>query len=195
MKADNTRQPEHPLVKITGVDTVGKSTLAGAFTGAGYRIHHSPYHPRMPELADHYRALLRRCRASRDRWILDRGFVTEHVYGPVLRGRSRLSRNAFDRITDLFGEAGGLVIYLYEDEALLRERLRASVERYPRHQLVLDNLPDLLRRYDAVIVRLSHRVPLVSARASARPPGELPLAVAAAIGQLEPPQRSTGGDR
>ncbi|MFF1342085.1 hypothetical protein ACFVYT_30055 [Streptomyces sp. NPDC058290] len=66
---------------LEGCDGAGKSTLAALFAARhGFTVIHSP---RTPDLTARYLA-------QGGRLILDRSFISELVYGPLLRGASRI---------------------------------------------------------------------------------------------------------
>ena len=155
----NRTTPHWPwrLILVTGIDTAGKSTAAQACRRCGYHVVHSPYHPEMVDVTGHYRSLLETAAP----WtVFDRGFITEHVYGPVLRGRSRLQERQFQELVDLSARRQGAVLYLEEPDAVLLPRLEASLGRFHRHRLTLAHLGALRRRYEEVLASMEPVMPV-----------------------------------
>jgi hypothetical protein len=122
-----------------------------------------------------------------DRWVIEHtgvgtawvaarrdGGDIRIIGGPVLRGGSRLSSEQFDELLAMLAAANGVVVYLFEDEEVLRDRLSMSLHQYPRHALVMDNLTALLEQYDKVIGYIETMLPVIAVHSSASPPGVLP---------------------
>ena len=79
----------YPVIILDGCDGTGKTTLAEALREQrGYTVTHSGRTPDGTDLADRYRQLL----AMPGRIVLDRSFISELVYGPLLHDRSRLTQ-------------------------------------------------------------------------------------------------------
>ncbi|RSN69765.1 hypothetical protein [Actinomadura sp. WAC 06369] len=78
----------HEVIVLEGCDGVGTTTLATKLAQHhGFQLVHATRTPDGVDLAERYRTIL----AIPGRIILDRCFISELVYGPLLHGRSRLT--------------------------------------------------------------------------------------------------------
>jgi thymidylate kinase len=111
---------EHHTLVLEGCDGVGKSTLAAHLaTHSGFTVVHSPRTPDHLDLASRYRSLLQ----EPGRILFDRCFLSELVYGPLHRGRSRISfSQAIDLCESVIARSGQL-IHLTAPPALVHQRL------------------------------------------------------------------------
>jgi len=98
---DAQRFPEKQIVIFEGCDCTGKTTAAKAYaaaTGADY-IHNGPYLGKTgSELFNVYFNQMEFSRLNDIPVVIDRCWVSENIYGRVLRGGSRLSP---DQTTEL----------------------------------------------------------------------------------------------
>ncbi|MFE6101262.1 hypothetical protein ACFVQ4_14975 [Streptomyces laurentii] len=110
----------HRTLVLEGPDGVGKSTLAERLSARhGFRVVHSPRTPDHLDLATRYRQIL----GSPGPILFDRCFVSELVYGPLHRGRSRITwSDALDLAESVIGRAG-LFLHLTAPETVIRQRL------------------------------------------------------------------------
>lgn len=129
---------------IEGVDGTGKSTLAKRFVELDYKLIHCRYRPHRSGIMGYYRDLLS---SNRGKVVFDRSFISEAVYGPVLRGSSRIKEADFISLCEeYFRENDSMVIYVVEELDTIRRRLSPDVDG--EHSAVLRNLPQLFRAYD-----------------------------------------------
>ncbi len=102
----------YQVIVLEGCDGVGKTTLAEALAAQhGYTVIHSGRTPDGTDLADHYGTIL----ALPGRLVLDRSFISELVYGPLDRGRSRLSLPAAVTLTRRVAKRSGVLISAYHN--------------------------------------------------------------------------------
>ena len=101
------------LIILEGVGGAGKSTLAKALRRRGYRTIHCGFDETTTNLEAFYRDMLTSLAAPT---VLDRSFISELVYGPVLRGRSRLAR--IIRKGSDFGSQDGVIVSRTKDRTL-----------------------------------------------------------------------------
>jgi thymidylate kinase len=111
---------EYPILVIDGCDGTGKTTLAQALRESHrYAVIHSARTPDGIDLVDRYRQLL-----ANQRIVLDRSFISELVYGPLLHGQSRISvEAAADLARDVAGK-GGALVHLTGSPQAIAVRLR-----------------------------------------------------------------------
>ncbi len=98
--------------------------------------------------------------------VFDRSFLAEMVYGPVLRGGSRLSTQQIESLLECLAQKNVAVLYLYEPQEILAHRLHETIET---HQHVLDHLPELLIAYERCLQIVTRYVPMHTIRPSLLP--------------------------
>jgi thymidylate kinase len=110
----------HDTLVLEGPDGVGKSTLAERLSARyGFQVVHSPQTPDHLDLADRYRSLL----DGAGRILFDRCFVSELVYGPLYRGRSRITWSQAIDLAESVIARTGLIVHLTAPPAVIRRRL------------------------------------------------------------------------
>lgn len=98
--------------------------------------------------------------------VFDRSFLAEMVYGPVLRGGSRLSIQQIESLLECLAQKNVAVLYLYEPQEILARRLYETIET---HRFVLDHLPELLMAYERCLQIVTRYVPTHTIRPSLLP--------------------------
>jgi thymidylate kinase len=145
----------HPCnVILEGLDQAGKSTIAALFSARGYHVVHSPYNPHHQDIHLHYFTLIQ---TSARPVIFDRSFLAEVVYGPILRGVSRLLPAAFQELLGLLVEGDFVILYIREDVAVIRARL---LQTQAEHAPVLVHLAELVQAYDRCMESVKAFVPV-----------------------------------
>ena len=109
---------------IEGMDGVGKSTLAKLLTQIGFKTKHSDYHISVDNLFDLYDNLLDETSTSTKRNVFDRFFMSEMVYGKILRRKSRLNGIEVDLLFKKLKDQGSMLIYLYAPLDILLKRIQ-----------------------------------------------------------------------
>jgi predicted ATPase len=100
---------EYDLIVLEGCDGAGKTTMADALAAHhGYAIVHATRTPEGIDLVAKYSAIL----ARPGPLVLDRSFVSELVYGPLERGRSRLTISDAAHLAAAVAERGGILVHL-----------------------------------------------------------------------------------
>ncbi|MGJ5894310.1 hypothetical protein DF268_24105 [Streptomyces sp. V2] len=145
----------HRTVVLEGGDGVGKSTLAELLvTEHDFTRVHSPRTPDHQDLTGRYRDLL----ARPGRLVLDRSFVSELVYGPLYRARSRLTWDQALELADLVTTRDGLFVHLTAPAAIVHDRLTARDGHAPN----LDTITELAHAYQHVFRTLAGHVPVLT---------------------------------
>jgi thymidylate kinase len=100
------------LVILEGPDGGGKSTLAKKFVEQfGARIcRHGPYIGDA-EIASHYQWSLMRAIHGKRLIVMDRSWLSEFVYGPIMRGMNRITQLERRAIEKMFRRANGIVVW------------------------------------------------------------------------------------
>lgn len=148
-----------PGVLIEGVDGAGKSYFADLLRAVGYQSSHSPYRAG-DGLFDRYKEMILNSRLPA---VMDRTFISEFVYGRVVRGESRVSLDECVELLKLLATRGFVAFHLEEDMDLLAER-RPSAEDG-------SNRSALLKEYRAFFEKVRDVLPVYSVRPSQLAPG------------------------
>ncbi|MFE9424304.1 hypothetical protein ACFYNO_15200 [Kitasatospora sp. NPDC006697] len=105
---------------LEGPDGVGKSTLAERLSKEyDFTVVHSPQTPDHLDLTSRYRTIL----DGTGRIIFDRCFISELVYGPLYRGRSRITWSQAIDLAETVIARSGLFVHLTADPHVIRRRL------------------------------------------------------------------------
>ncbi|MFH8597479.1 hypothetical protein [Streptomyces rimosus] len=149
---------------IEGCDGAGKSTLARRLaTQHGFTLVHCPPTPDHLELTHHYRTLLDRP----GRLILDRCFLSELVYGPLFRGRSRLTWQQTLVLAAHVTQRDGLFIHITATPPAIRARLMVR----DGHALSTAQITALICGYHRTFAMLAAHVPVLTIDTTTRPSG------------------------
>ena len=140
-------------VVLEGVDRSGKSTIAGRLSDLHYHVIHCPYRPSYEDMYQHYRELIQQAPYP---VVFDRSFIAEAVYGPILRGASRLSSHEFEELLRLLAAKNFAVCYLREQSHILWDRLLQTPHE---HNLVLRHFSELVMAYDRCMEMVAAFVP------------------------------------
>src|SRR5688572_19323245 len=97
-------------IVLEGTDGTGKTLRAKALAAQhGFTYIHSGRTPDDINLVNRYHKILH----STGNLVLDRSFISEAVYGPVFRDRSRLEITELIGLTELVADRKGVIVYLY----------------------------------------------------------------------------------
>jgi thymidylate kinase len=146
---------QYEVIVLEGCDGAGKTTVASRLaSGCGYALVHSGRTPDGADLAERYRAILRRP----GKLVLDRSFVSELVYGPLRHGGSRLSVTEAIALASIVAERNGVIVHLAASPEEIAARLRLRDGRPP----ALQEIRDLLDAYKRVFTALAEAVPIIT---------------------------------
>ncbi|MGI5292722.1 hypothetical protein ACQEVF_56755 [Nonomuraea polychroma] len=145
----------YEMIVLEGCDGVGKTTYAVALaTRYGYQRVHADRTPEGVDLFQRHRSIL----ARPGRLVLDRSFISELVYGPLLHGRCRLTASQTVELLGMVAARGGVLIHLTAKPEHIRARLLAR----DGAALTLDELRALTARYLAVFSNLARHTEVLT---------------------------------
>ncbi|NBE51191.1 hypothetical protein [Streptomyces boluensis] len=135
-------------VVLEGCDGVGKSTLGERLsTHNGFTMVHSPRTPDHLDLASRYRTIL----AGDGKILFDRCFISELVYGPVHRGRSRINWSQAIDLAESVIKRSGVLVHLTAPPAVIHQRLLSR----DGEAIGLEEITELVTGYDRVFSTLA----------------------------------------
>jgi len=96
----------NPII-LEGPDCAGKTTLAKELEKCGYKIvHNGP-----PKTDDPFREYALQIEESaKVNTVFDRLHIGEMIYGPILRGKSRITLYQYEELNEVIKRMGGLVV-------------------------------------------------------------------------------------
>ncbi len=145
----------HRTVVLDGCDGVGKTTLAQRLsTQHGFTVVHSPRTPDHLDLAGRYRSILER----EGNLLFDRCFLSELVYGPLNRGRTRLTWSEAIDLAETVITRDGLLVHLTAPPAVVHQRLLAR----DGEAISLDDVTALITAYRRVFDTLADYTPVLT---------------------------------
>jgi len=150
----------YPVIVLDGCDGTGKTTLAEELREQhGYAVTHSGRTPDGTDLADRYRRLL----AMPGRIVLDRSFISELVYGPLLHGRSRITQQAAVSLAQDAAQRGGTLVHLTGAPESIAARLRSRDGTAPP----LDRIRTITSAFHTAFTVLAEAAPVIIADTTA----------------------------
>jgi thymidylate kinase len=150
-----SRVSRHHLVVIDGCDGAGKSTLAQAIAAQrGHAVVHATLTPEGVDLFGKYQTIL----ARPGPLVLDRSFVSELVYGPLERGRSRLTCTQATQLAAMVAQRGGVLVHLTGQPDRIAARLLAR----DGHAPPLTRVTALIASYVEVFGELAAHAPVIT---------------------------------
>lgn len=137
------------IIALEGIDGAGKTTLANkleaALTPKSRRVTRlARGAPRGPVLAEYEDDIATHVPGSSTHIICDRWHLGELVYGPVLRGESRLDEAKTRHVEMVMRGRGAVVVYLDIDPDVAASRITARGDDL----ITPDMLPGLKKMYD-----------------------------------------------
>lgn len=133
------------MIIIEGLDGVGKTTLVDYFVNVGMKKYHFDYDAQNLDLFTKYTRVLNE---KTDILVLDRSFISEMVYGPVLRNNCKLTIQQYTELLKLYNETGTTIIYLKAPKEILLERRVNDLKDYE----MIDKYYEALNiRYDEIM--------------------------------------------
>lgn len=142
------------MIIVEGLDGVGKTTLVNYFVSNGMRQHHFDYDAKNTDLMTKYMLILKEDTTS---LVLDRSFISEMVYGPVLRGKSKLDLKEYKALLMAYKQVGTAIIYLTAPKDTLLLRRKNDEKDYNtirQYYDLLNKQYDMIMRYSKGYINL-----------------------------------------
>ena len=125
------------MIIVEGIDGVGKTTLVDYIVEQGLEKHHFDYDEKNMDL---YKKYMRVLNSSNLNKVLDRSFISEMVYGPVIRGKSKLELEQFKRLLLEYKKSRTSIIYLTAPKEILLKRREKDLTDIEMIQKFYDKL-------------------------------------------------------
>ena len=133
------------MIIIEGIDGVGKTTLVHYLETLGFKKYHFDYDIKNLDLLSKYMKIL----LLEDNYIvLDRSFISEMVYGPVIRGISKLSIEAYTNLLNAYKNADARIIYLPAPKEILLQRRNNDKKDY---EIIKYYYDELNKKYNEIM--------------------------------------------
>lgn len=122
---------------IEGIDGVGKTTLVNYLVNQGMKKHHFNYDMKNMDLITKYMKVLER---NPENLVLDRSFISEMVYGLVLRRKSKIDLDGYRKLLIAYRQVGTAIIYLTASKETLLQRRQEDIADYNTIQQYYESL-------------------------------------------------------
>lgn len=140
------------MIIIEGIDGVGKTTVASSLEQEGFQIHHLQYDEKNEQ------SFINLLIQDNGNLVLDRWFITEVVYGPVLRQYSRIDEKALKKLVDVYSKNKTKIIYL---TALKEDLLYRRKDHQEDYELLEKYYYELHKRYEKEIKKIELSFPIL----------------------------------
>jgi len=142
------------MLIVEGMDGTGKSTIVDSLSKNGFERYHFEYDVRNQDLMTKYLSVLSRTEGQKI--ALDRSFISELVYGPVLRGTSRLNTEQLKYLLQAYNVRGFQLVYLNASKETLLERRKHDQQDYA---VITSHYDQLYEQYNSIIGVCSEHIP------------------------------------
>ena len=136
------------MLIVEGMDGVGKTTLVDYFVSNGMKKYHFDYDVKNMDLMTKYMRILKEDTGS---LVLDRSFISEMVYGPVLRGKSKIDLEEYTKLLMAYKQVDTSIIYLTASKETLIARRLSDISDY---NTIMQYYDLLNKQYDSIMDRL-----------------------------------------
>ena len=124
------------MLIIEGIDGVGKTTLVEYLQSYGMKKYHFDYDSKSMDLLSKYMK------------VLDRSFISEMVYGPVIRNKCKLSIEDYTKLLIAYKNTGAKIIYLTAPKEVLLKRRNDEQSDY---EIITNYYEELNKKYDEIM--------------------------------------------
>lgn len=139
------------IIIIEGCDKSGKTTLAKTLAA---RVGYDYYHAGISSEKDLFHKYTKIIQSIQRPTIVDRFYPSELVYGPLIRGFSRLKFSQFQELNKLIKLRMGLYIHCFADIPTITARFKEQDEKL----LSISLIPEVLKQYQIVATHISNEL-------------------------------------
>lgn len=146
------------IIILEGPDGSGKTTLANKIKDqTGFMLLHRSHQTdsNAESLFDEYAQVIK----AGKNCIMDRGWYSEMVYGPVMRGGSAITYPQMYELERLLAKNGALIIHCTAPEATLWKRCLKRGEDYVTKK---DTFHAICNGFDTLMMDVPHYVPVLT---------------------------------
>lgn len=133
------------MLIIEGIDGVGKTTLVEYLQSYGMKKYHFDYDSKNMDLFSKYMKVLLE---DDSELVLDRSFISEMVYGPVIRNQCKLSLEDYTKLLIAYKNAEAKIIYLTAPRDVLLKRRNDEKSDY---EVITNYYEELNKKYDEIM--------------------------------------------
>ena len=133
------------MLIIEGIDGVGKTTLVEYLQNYGMKKYHFDYDSKNMDLLSKYMKVLS---IDDKELVLDRSFISEMVYGPVIRKTCKLSFEDYTNLLIAYKNMGAKIIYLKAPKDILLKRRNEDKSDY---EIIVNHYEELNNQYDKIM--------------------------------------------
>lgn len=133
------------MLIIEGIDGVGKTTLVEHFQNNGMRKFHFDYDTKNRNLVSKYMKIIE---MNEKNLVLDRSFISEMVYGPIIRNNCKLQIDDYKRLLIAHHNADTKIIYLTAPKEILLSR---RINDKSDYEIITNYYDELSNRYDEIM--------------------------------------------
>lgn len=140
------------MIIIEGLDGVGKTTLVDYFVKLGMKKYHFDYDKKNMDLFSKYIDVLKE---DTDILVFDRSFISEMVYGPVMRHNCKLTFEQYIKLLEEYKKHNASIIYLTSPKEILLSRRSEDLEDY---EIIEKHYEELNSKYDEIMYYSSNYI-------------------------------------
>lgn len=143
------------MLIVEGIDGVGKTTLVDFVVSKGMKKQYFDYDAKNMDLYTKYINILRSSELNK---VLDRSFISEMVYGPVLRGNSKLMLEQYKNLLLEYKKCGTTIIYLTASKETLLQRRKNDIMDF---EIIKNYYEQLNEQYENIMNYSSNYIDIV----------------------------------
>lgn len=143
------------MLIIEGIDGVGKTTLVEYLQDCGMKKYHFDYDSKNMDLFTKYMRVLLE---NNDELVFDRSFISEMVYGPVIRNKCKLSLEDYTKLLIAYKNVEAKIIYLTAPKEILLKRKNNDKDDY---DVITNYYGELNKKYDDIIEYSSNFIDVI----------------------------------
>ena len=151
---ENPQYGGNRLIIFEGIDGVGKTTVIKKLSKLGIKTEHFDYNKTESNLNSYYEKILNEDINSRI--AFDRSFISERVYGKVLRGESRITDNQNIALLKKIKKHNGILVYLFLKKEKGLKRLEAKDK-----EIISENYDELHKAYEDELRTIEEYLPVI----------------------------------